>query len=37
MTEETLQRAEKRRETKDKGERERYPTECRVPKNGKEK
>ena len=30
--------AEKRREVKDKGEKERYiPSECRVPKNSKER
>ena len=30
-----VQIAEKRREVKGKGERERYPFECRVPKNSK--
>ena len=34
---ETLQRAVKRREAKSKGEKERYPFECRVPKNSKER
>ena len=29
--------AVKRREVKSKGEKERYPSECRVPKNSKEK
>ena len=38
LSEEALQIAEKRREPKGKGERERYtPTECRVPKNSKER
>ena len=38
LSEEALQIAEKRRETKGKGEKERYyPFECRVPKNSKEK
>ena len=38
LSEEALQIAEKRREAKGKGERERYtPTECIVPKNSKEK
>ena len=32
---EALQIAEKRREAKGKGEKERYPFECRVPKNSK--
>ena len=36
MSEEALQIAERRREVKSKGERERYPFECRVP-NSKEK
>ena len=35
LSEETLQKAE-RREAKGKGEKERYPFECRVPKNSKE-
>ena len=34
---EALQTAVKRRETKSKGEKERYPFECRVPKNSKER
>jgi len=33
----TLQIAEKRREVKGKGEKERYPLECRIPKNSKER
>ena len=37
MPEEALQIAVKRREVKSKGEKERYPFECRVPKNGKER
>ena len=37
LSEEALQIAEERREVKDKGERERYPTECRVPENNKER
>ena len=37
LSEEALQRAEKRREAKGKGEKERYPFECRVPKNNKER
>ena len=38
LSEEALQIAEKRREAKGKGERERYtPTECIVPKNSKER
>ena len=36
-SEEALQTAMKRRETKGKGEKERYPSECRVPKNSKER
>ena len=36
LSEEALQRAEKRRETKGKGENI-YPFECRVPKNSKER
>ena len=36
-SEEALQIAEKRREAKSKEERERYPFECRVPKNSKER
>ena len=34
---EALQIAEKRREVKGKGEKERYLSECRVPKNSKER
>ena len=38
LSEEALQIAEKRREAKGKGERERYTsTECIVPKNSKER
>ena len=37
LSEEALQIAEKRREVKGKGEKERYPFECRVPKNSKER
>ena len=37
LSKEALQIAEKRRETKGKGEKERYPPECRVPKNSKDK
>ena len=37
VSEEPLQIAEKRREVKSKGERERYTQECRVPKNSKER
>ena len=38
MSEEALQIAEKRREVKSNGEKERYyPSECRIPKNSKEK
>ena len=36
-SEEALQIAEKRRDAKGKGEKERYPFECRVPKNSKER
>ena len=36
-SEEALQIAEKRREAKSKGEKERYPFECRVSKNSKER
>ena len=36
LSEEALQIAEKRRELKGKGEKERNPFECRVPKNSKE-
>ena len=37
LPEEALQIAVKRREPKSKGEKERYPFECRVPKNSKER
>ena len=37
LSEEALQTAMKKREGKDKGEKERYPFECRVSKNGKER
>ena len=37
LSEEALQIAEKRKVTKDKGEKERYPSECRVPKNSKKR
>ena len=37
LFEEALQIAEKRRELKGKGEKERNPFECRVPKNSKER
>ena len=37
LSEEALQIAEKRREAKSIGEKERYPSECRVPKNSKER
>ena len=37
LSEEDLQTAVKRREAKSKGEKERYPFECRVPKNSKER
>jgi len=37
LPEEALQIAMKRREAKSKGEKERYPFECRVPKNSKER
>ena len=37
LSEEDLQIAEKRREAKGKGEKERYPFECRAPKNSKER
>ena len=36
LSEEALQIAEKRRESNGKGEKERYPFECRVPENNKE-
>ena len=37
LSEQDLQTAEERREAKSKGEKERYPFECRVPKNSKER
>ena len=37
LSEEALQIAEKRREAKSKGEKERYLFECRVPKTSKER
>ena len=37
LSEEALQIAVKRREVKSRGEKERYPFECRVPKNSKER
>ena len=37
LSEEALQIAEKRREAKGKGEKERYTSECRVPRNRKER
>ena len=37
LSEEALQIAVKRTEVKSKGEKERYPFECRVPKNSKER
>ena len=37
LSEEALQIAVKRRETKSKGEKERFPFECRIPKNSKER
>ena len=37
MVEEALQIAEKIKEAKGKGEKERHPFECRVPKNNKER
>ena len=37
LSEEALQTAEKRREAKGKGEKERCPSECRVPKKSKER
>ena len=37
MSEEALQIAEKRREVTGKREKERYPFECRVPKNNTER
>ena len=37
LSEEALQIAVKRREAKSKGEKERYPPECKIPKNSKER
>ena len=37
LSDKALQTAEKRREAKGKGEKERYPFKCRVPKNSKER
>ena len=37
LSEEALKIADKSREEKNKGERESYPTECRVPENSKER
>ena len=37
LSEEALQIAVKRRAAKSKGEKEKYPFECRVPKNSKER
>ena len=37
LSEEALQIAEKRKEAKGKGEKERYPSECRIPKNSKKR
>ena len=37
LSEEAIQIAEKRREAKGIGEKERYPFECRIPKNSKER
>ena len=37
FSEEALQIAEERKEVKGKAERERYPTECRVPENSKKR
>ena len=37
LSEEVLKIAEKRREVKGKGEKERYPSECGVPKKSKER
>ena len=37
LSEEALQIAEKRRDAKGKAGKERYPSECRVPKNSKER
>ena len=37
LSEEALQIAEKRREAKHKGEKERHPSECRVSRNNRER
>ena len=37
LSDEALQIAEKRREATGKGEKERYPSECRVPKTNKKR
>ena len=37
LSKEALKIADKSREEKNKGERESYPTECRVPENSKER
>ena len=37
LSDEALQIAEKRREATGKGEKERYPSECRVPKTSKKR
>ena len=37
LSEDALQTVEKRREVKGKGENERYPSECRFPKNSRER
>ena len=37
LSKEGLQAAEKRKDLKGKGEKERYPFECRVPKNSKKR
>ena len=37
LSEEALQIAEKRREAKQKGEKERHPSECRVSRNNRER
>ena len=37
LSEEALQIAVKRREAQGKGEKERFPSECRVPKNSQER
>ena len=37
FSDKALQIAEKRKDTKGKGEKERYPSECTIPKNSKER